>query len=532
MKGAVALLGAGLVALGWFLFLRPGFLGGPAGYIIVSGPSMEPTLYDGDLAVVLPADEYAPGDIVAFRVQGGIVIHRIMGGDAVQGFVTRGDNREGPDLWRPKPDDIIGRMVLHLPGTGRVLAWLRQPPAFAALATSLAALSVAWTEPGRVRRGGRRLPATSGGGGPGPAWAMGLLALLGLGVLVFGALAFFAFRQPLREQASVERLRYEHTAALAYTVHVQPSTLYPDGVVGPVTPGSLPAAPAGVLPPIPGQEQRPSGPPIFTRQARELYLAVDYRLKSELPTDVLGEYTAQVEVRAGPQGWTRSFEVLPPTAFTGPAAAFYFPVEFGRVWAIIDTVEKETDFRPGTYEVRVVPTVKVRGRLGPESIDDSFSPVFTVRLSRNQLIPDAELIRTEPRSVTEVQVRDARLRLPAPLPDPGLPVAAARTVGLLGAFLSLGLGAILAGVVFFGLGRPEPAKIQARYGSVIVAVEAAELKDGQVVRVASIGDLARLAERQGQVILHQVLESGEHRYFIPADGLIYEYVVPAPGREG
>ncbi|MER3397507.1 MAG: hypothetical protein C4316_03050, partial [Chloroflexota bacterium] len=94
----------GVLALfGWFFFLRPGFLGGPAGYIIVSGPSMEPTLYEKDLAVVLAQDEYALGDVVAFRVEGGIVIHRIVGGDPQAGYITRGDNRESPDMWRPKP---------------------------------------------------------------------------------------------------------------------------------------------------------------------------------------------------------------------------------------------------------------------------------------------------------------------------------------------------------------------------------------------------------------------------------------------
>ena len=530
--------GAGLLGL-WFFFLRPGFLGGPAGYIIVSGRSMEPTLYERDLALVLRQDEYRPGDIIAYRVEGGIVIHRIIGGDPEQGFITRGDNREGPDLWRPKPADIIGRLWVHIPGAGRWLERLREPPTFAALAAGLAALSLAGEEPKPARRrNGRRAPA-SPAGGPGPAWALGLLALAAAGALAFGVVAFFAFRQPLREQVPVERLRYEHTATLAYTVLVQPSSLYPDGIVGPVTPASPGASPAGgqpaVLPPSPlgpAQDQRPAGPPIFTRQARELYLAVDYKLKSDLPADVSGEYSARVEIRAGPQGWTRTLEALPPTPFSGPAAAFSFPVDFGRVWAVIDTVEKETDFRPGSYEVRIVPTVRVRGRVGPGAVDDGFSPAFTVRLSRNQLTPDADLVRSEPRSVTELVGRDARLRLPSPLPDLNLPVGAARVVGAGGLALSLLGAGLLAGVAFLGLGRPEPEKIRARYGSVIVAVAAAELKDGQVVRVASIEDLARVAERQGQVILHQVLESGEHRYFIPADGLVYEYVVPAPGREG
>ncbi len=525
----------GLLTL-WFVFLRPSFLGGPAGYIIVSGSSMEPTLYEKDLALVVAQDDYAAGDIVAFRVEGGIVIHRIVGGGPEEGYITKGDNRESPDIWRPKPADIVGRMVLSVPGAGRWLERLREPPNFAALAAGLAALSVAWDEPKKLRRrNGRRVGPASAGGGPGPAWAVGLLLAAGLAALGFGVLGFFALRQPAVERAAVERLRYEHAATLAYTVLVQPSSLYPEGVVGPVTPAGAPAGgQTVVLPPSPGPagDQRPAGPPIFTRQARELYLAVDYRLRSDLPADLSGEYRAAVEVRAGPQGWVRAFEVQPPTAFAGPNATFSVRVDFGQVWGIIDSVERETDFRPGTYEVRVIPTVRIWGRLGSETIDDRFEPVFTVRLGRNQLTPDGDLVRTEPRSVVDTAVRDARLRLPPPLPETGLSVPTARAVGLAGTGLSLLAAGLLAGVVFLGVGRPEPAKIRARHGSIIVSVTAADIPNGRAVRVATIGDLARVAERQGLVILHQALESGEHRYFIPADGLVYEYVVPAPGREG
>ena len=65
---------------------RPGpFLGGPASYVIVSGHSMEPTLYTGDLVVVHQRDEYSVGDMVAFEIEGGSqVIHRIVGGSAAE----------------------------------------------------------------------------------------------------------------------------------------------------------------------------------------------------------------------------------------------------------------------------------------------------------------------------------------------------------------------------------------------------------------------------------------------------------------
>jgi len=127
--------------LAWFLLLRPMSLGGPATYVRVSGISMEPTLSGGDLAVVRKHGSYASGDIVAFRVRGGVVIHRIVDGTA-HGFVTQGDNKDAVDPWRSTADDIVGRMWFSVPRAGLLLALLQQPLALAALAGGLATVLV------------------------------------------------------------------------------------------------------------------------------------------------------------------------------------------------------------------------------------------------------------------------------------------------------------------------------------------------------------------------------------------------------
>ena len=133
----------GAVFLAWFLVMRPAALGGPASYIFVSGVSMEPTLLTGDMVVLQTADAYVDGDVVAFHVPdgqpgaGSLVIHRIVGGSATDGFVMQGDNKPAPDEWRPTPDDIAGRLWLHAPGLGNVVARLREPSVFAPLVASL-----------------------------------------------------------------------------------------------------------------------------------------------------------------------------------------------------------------------------------------------------------------------------------------------------------------------------------------------------------------------------------------------------------
>lgn len=142
---------ANLVALGlllatlaaWAVLLRPQELGGPALYVVVRGNSMLPVYDTGDLLVVRAAERYAIGDIVAYRVPAGqlgeglVVVHRIVGGDAAQGFVTKGDHNSAPDPWSPRGGDIAGKPWLLAPQLGRLIAWLQQPVVAGALAASL-----------------------------------------------------------------------------------------------------------------------------------------------------------------------------------------------------------------------------------------------------------------------------------------------------------------------------------------------------------------------------------------------------------
>jgi signal peptidase len=112
-----------LMLVAWLTLLRPTALGGPVQYVVIEGNSMEPTLSSGDLVLVRKQDEYEVGDVISYRAPIGPVMHRIVDGNAHDGYVPQGDNNSIADPWRPNTSEIIGKAWVTLPGGAR-LRWL------------------------------------------------------------------------------------------------------------------------------------------------------------------------------------------------------------------------------------------------------------------------------------------------------------------------------------------------------------------------------------------------------------------------
>ena len=90
-----------------------------------------------------------------------------------------------------------------------------------------------------------------------------------------------------------------------------------------------------------------------------------------------------------------------------------------------------------------------------------------------------------------------------------LTVTAARWLSALGTMLCLPATAALAVVAFLSLGQDEATKIRTRYGSMLISIAQANLtEETQRMEVASVQDLARLAQRDGRTIFHQKLAPG------------------------
>lgn len=121
---AAAWLGLVLAAV----LLWPQRWGGTMTYDITRGASMQPAFRSGDLAVLRTSRTYRVGDVAAYRSRtlNTTVMHRIIRATP-QGYSFRGDNNGFVDPDTVTEREMLGKLVVRVPGVGRVLAWLLKP---------------------------------------------------------------------------------------------------------------------------------------------------------------------------------------------------------------------------------------------------------------------------------------------------------------------------------------------------------------------------------------------------------------------
>jgi signal peptidase I len=90
--------------------------------VSIAGGSMAPAIAAGDAIVILrPPEKVEPGMIVTMEVDGQVVTHRVVDVTTDGSFRTAGDANDAIDDWGDNQVRVVGRHLLTLPGTGRLL---------------------------------------------------------------------------------------------------------------------------------------------------------------------------------------------------------------------------------------------------------------------------------------------------------------------------------------------------------------------------------------------------------------------------
>ncbi|MEZ4520656.1 MAG: DUF5305 family protein [Thermomicrobiales bacterium] len=524
---------------------------------------------------------YHPSTAITDRAH--LTIHRIIGRNAAGDYLTQGDNRSEPDQWVARPEQIQGETWIHVPRVGAAILWLREPLHFRFLIAGFLAVSLVggkrkvvdrrryrFDSDGNVTRtrkfeqgsmrpnliggvmltgimffetirnrlktlGGRNPMADPGDRGtpgaspfrrkappPRSGGRIVLAAVLVVVLVVSTYMSVLGFRNSEHVEVETVALQHEHLGNFQYTVAMEPSTLYPDGVIGPI---SAPEAEAGVgvaETDAAMSDEEPAGPPpIYVKIARTFTLDFSYELLADDVEEITGTYRALLTIRAGSDGWDTERELVPPTEFMGTALDFEMVVDLQALSAELLQVEEETGFRPAEYYIALQPEIQLHGIAGEQMLLDTFRPVFTLNMDAVEIETGNEFEQHEIRTTTTSEQVANVLNLPGGQ----VGVARARTLGSLGIAVAI-VG--LAGLGYLSVQRllgNEDEMIRVRHGSILVSVDSDDVSssDRGRIRVASIEDLVRIAEREGQIIFQHEYEPGTYRYFVRDGSATYEY---------
>lgn len=484
---AIALV---LLAATWLL-LAPPVLGGRTSFVIVNGNSMEPVYVRGDLVLVRAAETYNVGDIATYRhPQIGPVIHRIIGrsGDRWQ---FKGDHNSFVDPYQPRDADLIGRAVLHVPFVGGLLVAARNPVVIVVLAVGAGVLFMQRSQPrSRLRRNQPRGAAFGLRVGPN-AGLFGSAALIAFAAL---GLSVWALLQPL-QRAQTEEISYTHTGAFSYRA----------------------AAPNGIY----DGDSATTGEPIFWQLSNQLDVAFDYELKADAPTTIEG--SAQLDATlSSADGWRRTLALSQLQPFDGKVPTLRGSVDLDQIRTLIDSLETRAGLPRREYLLTISPHIQIDGSVNGETLQDTFSPKLVFRSDEFQLslVRDDEqdsLLPVKAAILKHETLVEQRL-----FPNVPLTVGTAR----LAAPIVLVLALVVAGVCGFpllhDLRRNETARIRLRYGGLLADATPIATQSRIEIVVADIDTLARIAERQGALMLHDTT-AFPPRYLVCNGDTMYTY---------
>ena len=119
----------------FLLFYCPVALAGDTLYEPVYTGSMEPAVPVGSVVVIKPvgSETLKIGDIITFKLlEPPSITHRIVNMTS-EGFITKGDANEEPDIWTVKKENVVGKVEMIMPYVGYLGAFVKTPLGFITL---------------------------------------------------------------------------------------------------------------------------------------------------------------------------------------------------------------------------------------------------------------------------------------------------------------------------------------------------------------------------------------------------------------
>lgn len=536
-----------LVVLVW-----PLQFGGQFGWLATTGNSMAPLLHEGELVLLRRTNNPQVGDVIAYRSPeiNRTVLHRVIETTAGE-FVTKGDNNDFVDGFKPTRTEVLGTMIFHVPRVGQFLIGFTTPLGIASL--------VAFVVGAMLLLRARRTPGPNDDESDSPSsvspaasslasplsearvrtreWWHGTTSnsesvkevartglTLGACVLVIvGVISWLASSTDSEVRAYV----YNNTGRFEYQAEAGgPSVVYPDGFAH-------------------------TGDPVFLALARKVHFRFEFRSDAS-SKDVSGSGSLRALI-TDQDGWHHTIELAKLPEFSGPSATLEGDLDLGELQQHLASVQALTLVNRPQHNVAIVANLTVRTRFGETVNDEVFAPSVLFRLDQKQLTLSENGANGAANSLTPGQgaTVERTITTPANLSafGFGLPVV---TVRILAVF---GLAAIALGFVWLRPSgyrarrasaptrtesnreppdpgatevrpAPEPdeaTRIARRYGPLLVPLAPENFYvDSSVEPVESIEALVAIATRSNALILCTQLEH-THIYQVNVEATLYRY---------
>jgi signal peptidase I len=485
-----------------FLMFAPSQLGGSVTYVIVDGNSMEPGFHLGDLLLVREKQAYSMGDAVVYQnaEMESYVFHRIVGTDLGR-YVLKGDNNSWLDSYLPVQDEIVGKLWFHIPKLGLAIEWMRVPLHMALMVGLMGGvLMLDMFKKNSAAENKRNAPPPFLGGLPElPLYILGFLTLS------FLAAGIYAFTRPLHQTA--ESIPYQQEGYFYYSATGTPGVYDTDTVR--------------------------SGEPVFPKLACYLNVGYTYNIIGDHLQGTTGTYKMYARIMDDQSGWFRTIPLSAETTFAGNSYFALATLDLCQVEAIVNLVEQEAGLNQLTYTMEIFADSAFTANANGSQVADTFSPSLVFRYDKVHFYLAGNKSQADPLRSSKpglVMGTTARTNTISIL-GLAFPVWMARFISLLGFVLSA-LGLVYIGMnIYRTASHSQDALIRLKHGPLLMDVsEQNPLPSGQVIDVATMDDLVRLAERHGTMILH-MQRNFLHYYLVQSNGASYRYVITT-GKKG
>jgi hypothetical protein len=204
-----------------------------------------------------------------------------------------------------------------------------------------------------------------------------------------------------------------------------------------------------------------------------------------------------------------------------------------QIESIVNLVEQEAGLKQISYTLEIVADTSFTASVAGNHISDSFSPKLVFKYDKIHFYLAEGDSNTDPLFSTKAGLAGASGSDKNTVSLLGLqtPIWLMRFISLLGFGVSLIGLTILGSNLYKTASQSEQALIHLKYGGMLVDVYEQNLAPASsIIEIRTIDDLAKLAERQGTMILHMT-RNFLHYYFVQNNNTTYRYVVSA-GKRG